>query len=413
MIVIIGAGLSGITVARQLKKPFVILEKDGTAGGLAAEYCAGGHHFGHGGHYFHFQNKTDILDYLKDIHPFTQYRRKSHVFLNGRFVPYPIQFHLAHLPARERKTILHQILDRKQRGSENLENFLLNHFGARLHQLFFNPFLSKFYRRNLSDLMANMDKGSIPVPDPNQVIEGARGKKFASVGYNSAFCYPAGSMNLFIDLYAAPVADRIRFHEKVTGIDTAKQRVITESGHFDYDRLVSTMPLKHLLTILRTRGRHSPTPGFSDLDHISTVVVNVALNRKRRRFHWIYLPEKKFPFYRAGYYPSPGPVCCYLEKTAARPDIPNSKSLAEEAVYTLKETGMIRGRGEISFIDYRLIPVSYVIFNRYWRETVPPILAILKDRGIYSIGRYGSWNYTSMSDDIKSAMHTAEQLNPR
>jgi hypothetical protein len=74
---------------------------------------------------------------------------------------------------------------------------------------------------------------------------------------------------------------------------------------------------------------------------------------------------------------------------------------------------MIRGRGEISLIDCRLIPVSYVIFNRHWQETVPPLLASLRDRGIFSIGRYGSWNYTSMSDDIQSAMHTAEQLNPR
>lgn len=413
MIVIIGAGLSGITVARRLRKPFVILEKDGTAGGLAAEYCVGGHRLGHGGHYFHFQNKSDILDDLQDVHPFTQYRRKSHVLLDGRFIPYPIQFHLAYLPACERKTVLRQILNPKQRESENLENFLLNHFGARLHRLFFNPFLSKFYRRDLSDLMANMDKGSIPVPNPDQVVEGARGKKFASAGYNSVFYYPAESMNHFIDLYAAPVAGRIRFHETVTGIDTAKQQVITESGRFDYDRLVSTIPLKHLLTAQRTRGFLLPTPGPSALEHVSTMVVNAVLSRKRRRFHWIYLPEKKLPFFRAGYYPPPGPVRCYLEKTVTRPEVTNSKSLAEEAFYTLKEIGMIRGRSEISLIDCRLIPVSYVVFNRHWQETVPPLLASLRDRGIYSIGRYGSWNYTSMSDDIQSAMHTAEQLNSR
>jgi protoporphyrinogen oxidase len=413
MIVIIGAGLSGITVARRLKKPFVILERDGAAGGLAAEYSAGGHRLGHGGHYFHFQNKIDILDYVKGIHPFTQYRRKSHVFLDGRFIPYPIQFHLAHLPARERKTVLQQMLDRKQGASRNLENFLLNHFGARLHHLFFNPFLSKFYGRDLSDLMADMDKGSIPVPDLNQVIEGARGKEFTSAGYNASFYYPAVSMNHFLDLYAAPVADRIRFHEEVIGIDTAKQQVITGSGPVDYDRLVSTIPLKHLLTMRRTSGRGLPSPGTSELDHISTVVANVVLKRRRRRFHWIYLPEKRFSFYRAGYYPPPGPVRCYLEKTVTRPDSSSAKSLSEETVYTLKETGMIRDRSEISFIDYRQIPVSYVIFNRHWKETVPPILADLRERGIFSIGRYGSWNYTSMSDDIQSAMHTADQLNHR
>ena len=315
MIVIIGAGLSGITAARLLKKPFVVLEKETVPGGLAAEYTAGGHRFGYGGHYFHFQDKGKILEYLEEVRPFAKYRRDSRVLLDGRFIPFPIQFHLACLPASVRKAILREILSGKPQDADDLEGFLLNRFGSRLHKLFFKPFLSKFYGRDLAEIMADMDKGSIPVPDANQIAEGARGKRFLSAGYNSAFYYPVESMKSFIDAYAAPVAGKIRFGEKVIGIDAKKKFVFTEAEQYRYDHLVTTIPLKDLLAAWKRPGCRFRKTASADLDHISTVVVNAALERKRRRFHWLYLPEKRFPFYRAGYYTSKGPVRCYLEKT--------------------------------------------------------------------------------------------------
>lgn len=413
MIVIIGAGLSGITAARLLKKPFVVLEKETVPGGLAAEYTAGGHRFGYGGHYFHFQNKGKIRKYLEEVRPFTKYRRDSRVLLDGRFIPFPIQFHLASLPASVRKAILCEILSRKPGDTDDLEGFLLNQFGGRLYKLFFEPFLSKFYGRDLTEIMADMDKGSIPVPDVSQVREGARGKKFLSAGYNPVFYYPTESMKDFIAAYAGPVAGKIRFGENVIGIDAEKKYVFTETDRYSYDRLVTTIPLKDLLAAWKVPGCRFPETASADLDHISTVVVNAVLEQKRRRFHWIYLPEKRFPFYRAGYYTSKGPVRCYLEKTVSPPNAFNRETVSEEAAVTLKGIGMIRDRREISFIDFRIIPVSYVVFNRHWQKTVPPTLASLEKLGIDSIGRYGSWNYTSMSDDIQAAMQTAARLNSR
>ena len=35
----------------------------------------------------------------------------------------------------------------------------------------------------------------------------------------------------------------------------------------------------------------------------------------------------------------------------------------------------------------------------------------LRRQGIHSIGRYGSWNYSSMADDIQMAQATAARIN--
>ena len=73
---------------------------------------------------------------------------------------------------------------------------------------------------------------------------------------------------------------------------------------------------------------------------------------------------------------------------------------------------MIERESEILFHDLKKIPVSYVVFDRNWPRLVPAILAHLRRLGIHSIGRYGSWNYSSMADDIRMALATAGSIDP-
>jgi hypothetical protein len=68
---------------------------------------------------------------------------------------------------------------------------------------------------------------------------------------------------------------------------------------------------------------------------------------------------------------------------------------------------MIADRSEIRFSDLKKIAVSYVVFDRDWPRLVPPALEFLRRQRIFSIGRYGSWNYSSMADDIQDALDTA------
>jgi len=72
---------------------------------------------------------------------------------------------------------------------------------------------------------------------------------------------------------------------------------------------------------------------------------------------------------------------------------------------------LIESKEEIVFFDARIIPVSYILFTKNWWQVVPPTLEKLKAYGIYSIGRFGSWNYTSMSDDIEAAIQCAYEIN--
>jgi protoporphyrinogen oxidase len=385
----------------------LILEKTYVPGGLSGQYPVDGYAFDYGGHYFHFQNKAVVKEYVEAFHPFRGYQRNSKIFLLNRFIPYSLQYHLAYLPVRLRQIILAEILSGKELESKNLEDFLLANFGEHLYGLFFKPFMSKFYGRTLTGLISGMDKGSIPVPRREDVLRGVNEKRSFMEGYNPFFFYPCQGMQKFILSYCRTLHDRIRFGERVIRIDLRQKKVYTKMGCYPYDNLINTMPLKEFLSVL---APPSPFP-WQQLQHLSTLVVNAVLARRRRHFHWLYLPENDMPFYRVGYYPGGKMTAVYLEKTVAAGERIDSQGILLDMVHALRKTGMIQGRREILFHDLKKIPVSYIVFDKHWPRLVPPALEFLRGQRIFSIGRYGSWNYSSMADDIQSALDTAALIN--
>lgn len=409
MIVIIGAGISGLTAARHLKGEYLILERDVIPGGLAGQFQAGDYWFDYAGHYFHFLNKEHIRVMVEQVCPFREFTRISKTFALGRYAPFPIQFHLSRLPSKERRRALAEVMSRPFTPSGNLHDYLELNFGETLFNIFFRPFLGKYYHCDLHELASDMDKGSIPPPDRERIAAGAAGGKFLNEGYNPVFYYPAGSLRAFISQYAAPLPpERIHYGETALEVDLRRRIVRTDKKEYCYDQLISTMPLKRLTEVMRP---NKDFPAASGYRHVSTLVANAVLRRRRRRFHWTYIADADIPFYRVGFYPVHPAPACYLEKSVG-PDFElNTPQVREEVLFTFKRLGLIEENNELIFMDARVIPVSYVLFTRDWREMVPPALERLKQEGVYSIGRYGSWNYTSMSDDMAGAIRAVAEIN--
>jgi protoporphyrinogen oxidase len=324
-------------------------------------------------------------------------------------VPFPVQFHLSFLPRSVRKRIVKEVTETPFTHADSLHDFLEANFGKTLFRLFFQPFLTKYYNIDLHELVSDMDRGSIPPPDRKRIAEGAAGKKFLDAGYNPVFYYPETSLRHFIENYAAFIdPNRIHLNEEVVDVDIRKKVVRTTVREYPYDQLITSMPLKRLLEMVTP---HESLPSAETLAHVSTLLVNVVLKRKRKRFHWVYIADAKVPFYRAGFYPVHPRHACYLERTVSPGYVIDREKLRGEIEYTLEVLGLVRSRDEIEFFDARVIPVSYILFTRDWHRVVPYTLEVLEAYGIYSIGRYGSWNYSSMSDDIRGALYCARLMS--
>jgi len=408
MIYILGAGISGLTIADNLNTDFAIIEKNGYPGGLSTQYRSGEYWFDFSGHYFHFSEKENIKKYLENFAEFREYERDSRIYLFGGLIPFPVQYHLSYFPEKTGRKILSEMRSNRENKSENLEESLSGKFGPTLYKLFFKPFMTKYYRRNLSEIIPEMDRGSIPVPDVKSVEEGLAGKNFKDTGYNPLFYYPSGGLKAFIEKFGEKAAGRIRYNEKVEEIDLKSRIIRSDKGEYNFSEIVNTMSLRDLMKVL---GPGTEWQEYEQkLESVSTLVVNLILSEKRENFHWVYLPEASIGFYRAGYYPGHPDIACYLERSLKEGERYDTGKEKEEVISVLKKLNMIISEDEIRHFDIRVIPNSYVIFNKEWKNIVPGLIEELKGHGIYSIGRYGAWDYSSMSDDIKSGISIAGLL---
>jgi protoporphyrinogen oxidase len=89
----------------------------------------------------------------------------------------------------------------------------------------------------------------------------------------------------------------------------------------------------------------------------------------------------------------------------------DGEGITEAAFRGLKACGMIRSRDEIVVEDTVDIPYAYVVYDDERKRILPEIMSYLKRCEIFSIGRYGSWEYMSMEDTILQGKAVAEALH--
>jgi protoporphyrinogen oxidase len=139
-----------------------------------------------------------------------------------------------------------------------------------------------------------------------------------------------------------------------------------------------------------------------------------------RPYHWIYVPEEKYPFYRVGCYSHfseamapPGKACLYVELAERSP--PDLGEILPRVTEGLMELGLISAPGEVAFARVRKIDYAYVIFDHAYFDALATVKAFLEQKQIVPAGRYGNWNYSSMEDALifgRDAAALAQELLP-
>jgi protoporphyrinogen oxidase len=129
---------------------------------------------------------------------------------------------------------------------------------------------------------------------------------------------------------------------------------------------------------------------------------------------WVYIPGKEYIFYRIGYYNNifkSSQMSLYVElgfnKDAENIDV---DECLKKVMFDLKRCGIITTQKLISH-HHILMDPAYVHITKESTADVDRQKEILSKYGIYSIGRYGSWRYCSIEDNIIEARQLAEKLN--
>jgi len=425
-VLVIGAGLAGLSAAWHLGPDAVVLEGSPAVGGLCRSYRRDGYTFDLSGHVLHFR-KPEVKRLVSRLLPgkLARHRRRALIHFRGELVHYPFQAHLHELPKAVRDECLEGFFRatraKRAAGNEPPQHFdawLLHHFGGGIVKHFLGPYNRKMWRVPLRQIDPAWASWAVPVPTPAQIREAARPGSKLQLGYNPVFQYPReGGIGV---LAAALARGKFRLHldEKVVAIDLDRRRAETANGRtFDFERLVSTVPLPELLRMTRGLPR-AVTAAAERLRSVAICVANVGVARPAtHRSHWIYFPEPKYPFYRVGtttnFAPAnapPGHHALYVEATLPFGTTAGCHELWPRLRQGLEQAGLLRRGEEPQVVDFVHIPCAYVLYDRHRARVLPGILRTLEQRGVHAIGRYGAWEYAAMENALWQGMNVANGL---
>lgn len=424
MIVILGAGLAGLSVALHLKgREYQIFEREKEAGGLCRSVLQDGFTFDYSGHLLHLQHpytKELVMKLLPGL--LLKHQRRAAIYLGGRYIPYPFQANLWALPKELRRECLLGYVKAHCDGAGKGVDFLswiYQTFGTGIAKYFMIPYNEKLWRVPLQEISLEWVERFVPRPSLEEVIDGALGINLKGFGYNQEFFYPIqGGIGVLADAFLSKVAD-VHFEKEVNLIDIERRVVRFKDGdEVAYRTLFSSIPLNELLQ------RIAPLPKWigslkDRLRYVSVVNINLGVNRARiSDYHWIYYPEPSYPFYRVGFPGNLSPHMApegtssisveisYLPSTS-----PVVENIREETLSALVSCGILRDDDEI--LAERILEVkhAYAIYDSFRSQYLSKILRFLRSQHIHPIGRYGVWGYATMEDVILQGKAEAEALS--
>lgn len=412
MDIIIGAGITGLCYAMFSKGNYMILEKENEIGGYCRTTKRNGYVWDFSGHFFHFQDpniKKLILGNM-DKEQMVNVIKETRIKYKDRFIDYPFQKNIHQLEKGELIDCLFDLFTVAKEEFTNFQEMLYVKFGKSIAEKFLIPYNEKLYACDLNTLDKNAMGRFFPYADKEDIIRNFHASNNAS--YNDSFIYPKDGAIEYVKAVCTHVdTDRIRYMSDVMRISLQEHKVILKSGEeIKYDRLISTMPFPELLE-------------KTNIDYDKTIYTwnqvlcfNLGFDKKGKDCvnHWLYFPEKKYCFYRTGFYDNiigQDKMSMYIEIGFSKDDVIKSEEWLDKVIGDLEAAG-IKAKDQ-TLVDYESIIMNpaYVHINKRSIKDVEDKKALLAQYDVYSIGRYGSWTYCSIEDNIKEARQLSLFLN--
>jgi protoporphyrinogen oxidase len=448
MVLILGAGLAGLTAADHLAgADRLVFERSDEVGGLCRSFREEGFTFDCTGHLLHLR-RPELRAYVDELLPdgWLELRRSAWIASHGALTPYPFQANTAGLPLDVRLDCLLGFIEamratetrplasvpdeeplgvgpsflkaRPEAASDepSFRDWIERTFGAGFARHFFTPYNSKMWQRDLDQVTGDWVSWSIPRPELADVLRGAITANDKAFGYNPEFLYPrAGGIDALPRAIAARLPEGVvRTGCAVEALDAGRRRVTLEGGEsHEAGHVLSSLPITALARMTSDLPREL-AEAAATLEHVSIRVVNIGLRGEpvHQGAQWVYVPDPEPPFHRVGLPTALTPAMApeghhqLVAEISMRPgQEPDGDDSLGATLAGLVGLGMVRDPDDVVYARVVDIPEAYVVFDRARRAVLPKLLRFYAERGIVPIGRYGTWDYLSMGD----AMHHGQE----
>lgn len=445
-VAVLGGGIAGLAAADTLvnqNKKVVVLEQENAVGGMCRSFQKQGFIFDLGGHRFlpHQKEVTEFAAALFKDEEFGLRDRSSHIYLKGKYLLYPPEFSdilknlgLFTCGRAAIDSAFFRLKHSIQKKPEiSLKDWLMNRFGPTLYDIYFGPYSFKLWGRPTSYISAEWAPQRISIPTIGVALKSLLLRKPSSAKtYAREFFYPDKGIGELPDRMAKKIVRQggaVFTDNKIVKVEiTPRNIVITtrtssnETRTFITSQLVSSIPLPEFIMMLAAQVPQDVITAAQSLSFRSVRFLNLMVDMPPiTKDTWVYVPERKYIFFRIQEFPNWHPNTAPKNKTSLTLEIScekngqlwvkNENELLSACVKDLKKIGInIENKIIGHFSTYA--EHAYPVYALRYQQHLKKIYDFIKTLDtVILCGRQGLFRYLNMDAAIENGFCAAKVLD--
>jgi UDP-galactopyranose mutase len=303
----------------------------------------------------------------------------------------------------------------------NFEEFIYKVWGSGIARHFAIPYNRKLWAVPLTEMETSWLGGRVPLPDLEEMIDGALKPTPKPMGPNARFGYPLrGGFQALMNGFLPHLKGPLLLNTRVVSLSPSKRILTLSNGRvISYSHLVSTMPLPALISAMGSEAPRMIRQAVASLEHVSVRCVNLGVGRENLTDkHWIYYPEDEV-FHRIFVQGNASPYCnppggfgltCEITYSKHKPLPCDGDALIQRCIQDCRRVGIIGADDPIWTSNQVDMPYAYVVYNHARKEAVETIREWLGANGILLAGRYSEWEYYNSDHAFIAGKKAAEKI---
>ena len=421
---VIGAGLAGLSSAYHLGDDYLIVEASDSFGGTAGTLNYKNFNLDNAVHILYFKQK-EIKNWIVDqlnVSLIEKQKKKNAIWIKSNVrARFPLQYHLSELPSNSRVLASASILKtpgifRRRQVYSNFEDYSLRVFGKYLTNIFVKPYNEKLFGVSLDKMNIDWMGDFVPEYSKSQMLLSVTGVVNRNYGRNAKYYYPSDGG---ISTIARGISTKLKispvYNCSLQSISLNKKIATFSDGtEVTYKYLINTIPLDKFLEKIECLSQDISLINEKLKKNSTTLLHIYGKGNLNSKYDWIYVPEREIPFYRITIPGNINPKNCPDDHFALTlefgGDMYQNQLVFDSSIKALKKMEILKENNSDFEFYWRLLDCSYVIYDSNREDALNNIFKFLRSNNIWSIGRYGGWEYSNMEDAIIHGKNVAEEL---
>lgn len=414
-VIVLGAGPAGLGAALALGEAATVLEARPDVAGLCRTLEFDGAIFDLGGHSFHTPH-PEVRDLVFSTLEMEEQVRDAWVWLSGDWVRYPFQKHYDDLSSPEIRRLCRDGLAGRDdcTAAADFDEHISLRFGDGIASHFMRPYNRKLWGQDLQRLEVDWTAERVAGPASGQDAFATVGGQRKPLQADTRVAYPArgGFGEIFLALSRR--VRHLRLGQRAVEIDPARRRLATQAGErFGWRKLVSTLPLPHLLRLIRG----VPEELLAAVARLEALPVSLFMVTLDQRIsgsrHRVYNPAADMPGHKI-----------VLNNTSsdwlrARPRHGVQVEISDTGGGEINHAAILAGLRRMGIIDVGddvvatnllRLPLGYPVPTHGRRGIVAEAKAWLARHDIFTVGRFAEWAYINADEALFRGMTLGRAL---